>query len=251
MCKYLPIYGTHMRSTQPLPSPDSDSRADTHPLSLLWRRSRPALLLFAGGSVAAWAVSGVMNRAISTQTPPRSLPSARSKGTPAPQRLTLEEWRRRNPGDAAFLDRAGAPAGASGEPIVEASLVPAGAAGAPSMSSAAIEVADSNQDGTAWKGFVARSDEDRRRLSDRREEDRLLNERRLLESEKKRIERELEVKALQEKYRAEDRQATNAARDEDRRRVQSRVDEDRKAVDERERSGQQLAEAAPTQGAQP
>lgn len=250
-----------MKSTQPLPTPDSNSHTaahGTHPLSLRWRRARPALLLFVGGATTAWLASALMNRAISTQTPPRSLPVAKVKSTPAPERLSLAEWRRRNPADASFLDRAGVAASAastSSAPTIEASVMPVlPAASASSMSDAAMEVADSNQDGTAWKGFVARGEDDRRRLTERREEDRLLQERRVLEAQKKRIERELEVKALQEKYRAEDKQAADLARDEDKRRVQSRVDEDRKASDERERSGRQLAEApstSPSPGAQP
>lgn len=240
-----------MKSTQPLPSPDANSSPpahDTHPLSLRWRRARPTLLVFAGGAAMAWVASGLMSRAISTQPALRSLPVAKAKakvkGTPLPERLTLAEWRRRNPADSAFIDGHDTRATAAGEPSVEAEVLPVrDTAGAPSMSSVAMEVADSNEDGSAWKGFVARSDDDRRRLAERREEDRLLGERSALEAEKKRIERRLEIRALQEKYRAEDKQATDAGRDEDRRRVQARVDEDRKASDERERSGEQFAEA--------
>ena len=241
-----------MKSTQPLPPPDNDPpalaplRHDTHPLSLRWRSVRPTLLVFAGGAALAWIVSGLMSRAISTQTPPRSLPvaKAKAKGTPIPERLTLAEWRRRNPADSAFIDGQDARSLNAGEPGVEAEVLPlGGAAGVASMSSVAMDVADSNEDGSAWKGFVTRSDDDRRRIAERREEDRLLSERRALEAEKKRIERRLEIRALQEKYRAEDKQASDMARDEDRRRVQTRVDEDRKASDERERSGEQFAEA--------
>lgn len=246
-----------MKSTQPLPPPDTDLSApsplrhDTHPLSQRWRGVRPALLVFAGGAAMAWVVSGLMSRAISTQAPPRSLPVAKSKskGTPLPERLTLAEWRRRNPADAAIIDGQDARSISASEPRVEAEVLPLGnATSSPSMSSVAMEVADSNEDGSAWKGFVARSDDDRRRLFDRREEDRLLGERRALEADKKRIERRLEIRALQEKYRAEDRQAMDAGRDEDKRRVQARVDEDRKASDDRERHSEQFAEAP---GAQP
>ena len=238
-----------MKSTQPLPPPDTNPPAsfptthDTHPLSLRWRLARPALLVFAGGAALSWLVSGLMSRALSTQTPPRSLPvaKAKAKGTPEPQRLTLAEWKRLNPADAAFIDGQGSRSNVAIEPQVEAEVLPG--ASSPSMSSVAMEVADSNEDGSAWKGFVARSDDDRRRISERREEDRMLSERRALEAEKKRIERRLEIRSLQEKYRAEDKQASDAAREEDKRRIQTRVDEDRKASDERERGGEQLAEA--------
>ncbi len=238
-----------MKSTQPLPLSDGISSPGTHPLSLLWKRSRPALLLFAGGAVAAFAVSGVMNRAITTQSPPLSLPVANS--TTLPERLSLQQWRRENPNDASFIERSGdessgAPVSPSGEaPSIETSILPvtATAPGTSSIRSAAAEVADSNASGTAWKGFVSRSEDDRRRLRERREEDRLLRERRVLEAEKKRVERELEVKSLQEKYRAENKQALDAQHDEDKRRIQARVDEDHKAVDDRERGTQQLAQA--------
>jgi len=235
------------------------SAPGTHPLSLLWKRARPGLLLFSGGAVAAFAVSGAMNRAISTQSPPRSLPVAKTSSTPLPERLSLRQWRRQNPGDASFIEHSGSTAGAvarasSDGPSIEANILPALATDAsqPSASDAAREVAEANEDGTAWKNFVARSDDDRRRLSDRRQEDRLLRERRALEGEKKRVERELEIKALQEKYRAQDSQAQDAQRDEDKRRIQARVDDDRKASDERERGAQQLAQApAPSAVASP
>ena len=241
-----------MKSTQPLPSPDTDkpvaplTTRDTHPLSLRWHSVRPTLLVFAGGAAMAWVASGLMSRAISTQAPPRSAPvaKAKAKGTPIPERLTLAEWRRRNMANALPVEGQDARAFAASDPQVEAEALPLGdAAHSPSMSSVAMDVADSNEDGSAWKGFVARSDDDRRRIADRREEDRMLLERRALEAEKKRIERRLEVRALQEKYRAEDKQAMDMARDEDRRRVQARVDEDRKAADDRERGGEQFAEA--------
>jgi hypothetical protein len=237
-----------MSSTQPLPSPDTaptTAPLGTHPLSTLWRRTRPALALFAGGAALTFAVSGAMSRVISSETPPRALPTA--KASAKPQRVSLEEWQRDNPSDASFLDRNARTEAPAPNASIDASVLPALAnvPASPGVSDAAREVSESNADGTAWKDFVPQSEDDKRRIEGRRDEDRLLTERRALEAQKKRIERELEVKALQEKFRLEDKQAESEQREEDRRRIEGRVEEDRRQSEERQRSGQQLAEIPP------
>jgi hypothetical protein len=198
----------------------------------------------------SFAASGAVQKVISAQKAPRAFPVAKKA---VPERISLEQWERENRAKALPSTPVVAPAVGTDGTIVEAAIlpqVPAGS-GEASLKEVAAEVGEASEDGSAWKNFVAHSDDDRRRLADRREEDRRLLERRALEAEKKRLERELELRTLAEKFREQDRQAAQSQRDEDRRRIQSRVDEDRRSTEERDKKTQQLAEAPPNEPNRP
>ena len=105
-------------------------------------------------------------------------------------------------------------------------------------------VEGANEEGTALAELQPLDDDDRRRIENRREDARLLREKRELEDRKRAIERQLEDKQLEEKRRGEDSQLVDGRRDDDRKRIEGWLEEDRRLLEERKlKEKEAIAEA--------
>ncbi|MBV9470589.1 MAG: hypothetical protein JO316_18685 [Abitibacteriaceae bacterium] len=97
---------------------------------------------------------------------------------------------------------------------------------APSVSSAPMSDTNSTQPLT---------EEDRKRLEERRREDQIVAEKRLLESKKKAIEREIEDKQLEEQRAAEDKKRMEDREAEDKKIADDRQQEEKRKIEDEQR----------------